>query len=153
MSKIIYIKKIVKDTSQSLKKCPDIIPSGMLLYGKDDNSIKIADGEHTYVELPYLIGGGATGTTNYEELNNLPKINGHTIIGDKTASDYGIIVPTKMSDLVNDEDFVSLQEVLDMKDLIDQDIAALDDKKADKADTYTKEEIRQIYDMIYVEID
>jgi len=153
MSKIIYIKKIVKDTSTSLKKCADIIPSGMLLYGKDDNSIKIADGEHTYVELPYLIGGGATGTTNYEELNNLPKLNGHTIIGNKTAADYGIIVPTKLSDLIDDEGFATLQEVLDMKELIDQDINALDEKKADKADTYTKEEIKQIYDMVYVELD
>ena len=35
-------------------------------------------------------GGGAGGTTNYNDLQNKPTLNGVTIEGDKTSEDYGI---------------------------------------------------------------
>ena len=35
-------------------------------------------------------GGGGGGTSDYEELDNLPKLNGVTIIGDKPLSDYDL---------------------------------------------------------------
>lgn len=35
-------------------------------------------------------GGGGGGTTNYNELENKPSINGHTITGDKSSEDYDI---------------------------------------------------------------
>ena len=34
--------------------------------------------------------GGGEGTDNYNDLNNKPKINGHTLSGNKTASDLGL---------------------------------------------------------------
>lgn len=34
-------------------------------------------------------GGGGGGTTNYNQLSNKPQINGHTLSGNKTASDLG----------------------------------------------------------------
>ena len=36
-------------------------------------------------------GGGGTGTTNYNDLDNKPKINGKTLEGDNTAEYYGMI--------------------------------------------------------------
>lgn len=35
-------------------------------------------------------GGGGSGTSNYDELQNIPTINGVKIIGNKTAADLGI---------------------------------------------------------------
>ncbi len=40
--------------------------------------------------------------SDYDSLINKPKLNGYTLEGNKTAEDYGIIVPTKRSDLPND---------------------------------------------------
>ena len=36
-------------------------------------------------------GGGSGGTTNYNDLNNKPQINGHTLTGDKTGNDLGLL--------------------------------------------------------------
>jgi len=36
-------------------------------------------------------GGGGGGTNNYNDLSNQPKINGNTLIGNKTASDLGLV--------------------------------------------------------------
>lgn len=35
-------------------------------------------------------GGGGGGTSDYEQLENLPQINGNEIIGNKTSADLGI---------------------------------------------------------------
>lgn len=35
-------------------------------------------------------GGGPGGTSDYEELENLPQINGNEIIGNKTSAELGI---------------------------------------------------------------
>lgn len=51
-------------------------------------------------------GGGGGGTSNYNQLTNLPQINGVTLIGNKTSSQLGI--PTKTSDLTNDSGFLTL---------------------------------------------
>lgn len=49
-------------------------------------------------------GGG--GTDNYNDLVNKPSINGVTLAGNKTFSDLGINIPTKVSQLQNDSHFV-----------------------------------------------
>ncbi len=38
-----------------------------------------------------LIKNGGGGTNNYNDLNNLPKINGETLSGNKSASDLGLV--------------------------------------------------------------
>ena len=62
-------------------------------------------------------GGGESGTSNYEELQNLPLINDVVLTGNKTLYDLGIQpkgdyaktddIPTKTSDLTNDSGFIT----------------------------------------------
>lgn len=52
--------------------------------------------------------GGGGGTGNYNDLQNKPRINGHELFGDKTASELGINVPTKVSQLQNDAQYVTV---------------------------------------------
>lgn len=49
-------------------------------------------------------GGGGGGTNNYLALTNKPQINDVELIGNKTSEQLGL--PTKISDLINDSDFV-----------------------------------------------
>lgn len=78
-----------------------------------------------------LAGGGGSGTDNYNELSNLPKINGTTLSGDKSSSSLGLQSEIKegaelASDLVDDSEsdnkFVTSAEKLEWsgkQDLID----------------------------------
>lgn len=43
-------------------------------------------------------GPGPGGTTNYEELSNKPSINGHTLTGNKTSSQLGLITESDITD-------------------------------------------------------
>lgn len=52
-------------------------------------------------------GGGGGGTTNYNDLSNKPSINNVSLVGNKTTSDLGINIPTKVSDLTNDSGYVT----------------------------------------------
>ena len=49
-------------------------------------------------------GGG--GVSNYDDLTNKPKINDVELVGNKTADELGINIPTKLSQLTNDKDFI-----------------------------------------------
>lgn len=64
--------------------------------------------EHTYT---HKYNGNEGGTSDYNELFNLPTINGHTVISDKTGAEYGLAssedIPTKLSELQNDENFIT----------------------------------------------
>ena len=78
-----------------------------------------------------LAGGGGSGTDNYNELSNLPQINGTTLSGDKSSSSLGLQSEIKegaelASDLVDDSEsdnkFVTSVEKLEWsgkQDLID----------------------------------
>lgn len=66
------------------------------------------DDEHLY-SLPYERVPVAP--DDYNGLINKPKINGYTLEGDKSAADYGINVPTKVSDLTNDADYATRSEI------------------------------------------
>lgn len=46
-------------------------------------------------------GGGGSGTTNYNDLQNKPQINGVEISGNKTNAEYGIIIPDTSNMVVN----------------------------------------------------
>lgn len=66
------------------------------------------DEEHLY-SLPYEQVPVAP--DDYNGLINKPKLNGYTIEGDKTAADYGIVVPTKVSDLTNDANYATVSQI------------------------------------------
>lgn len=66
------------------------------------------DEQHLY-SLPYERLRVAP--DDYEGLINKPKINGHTLVGDQSASDLGINVPTKVSDLDNDSHYATESQI------------------------------------------
>ena len=86
----------------------------------------------------YRLGEGA-GTYEYPELNNKPKINGVTLVGDISSANLGIKtsdltndsgyiseadIPTATSDLVNDSGFVNATQVQEVvSDAIPSDIS------------------------------
>ena len=86
----------------------------------------------------YRLGEGA-GTYEYPELNNKPKINGVTLVGDISSANLGIKtsdltndsgyiseadIPTATSDLVNDSGFVNSTQVQEVvSDAIPSDIS------------------------------
>lgn len=49
--------------------------------------------------------------SDYDSLINKPKLNGYTVEGEKTAEDYDIIVPTKVSDLPNDAHYATESQI------------------------------------------
>lgn len=46
-------------------------------------------------------------TSDYEDLENKPQINGVTLMGDLSSDDLGIIIPTNVSDLNNDAEYIT----------------------------------------------
>ncbi len=44
------------------------------------------------------------GTTNYNDLSNKPQINSHTLFGNMSASDLGLVTPSDLSDYVTQDD-------------------------------------------------
>lgn len=95
---IINIADILAGDADSVGKAPInsySAASGRMI--REDGSIiniadLIADGR-----IPGG-GGGAGGTTNYNDLNNKPKINGVEVSGDKTSTDYKISSGTAQVD-------------------------------------------------------
>lgn len=53
----------------------------------DLDMIKVGDGVHHWLDLPYLTGGEAA---DYLSLYNLPSINSITLRGNKTGSELGL---------------------------------------------------------------
>ena len=47
------------------------------------------------------------GTSDYEDLDNKPKINDVELSGNKSLQDLGIIIPTKTGDLENNSNFIA----------------------------------------------
>ena len=70
------------------------------------DGVKGDKGEKGHQGLPGV--NGQPGTTVYSELSDKPIINGVTLEGDKSLSDLG--VPTKISELTDDSDFVKKDE-------------------------------------------
>lgn len=52
-----------------------------------------------------------TGTTDYNELENRPQINGVLLAGNKSLEDLGINIPDSTSDLINDSGFITAEDI------------------------------------------
>ena len=68
---------------------PSIPDEGEVVYATDTNELYIGDGLTKVEELSPISGGGS-GSTNYNELTNKPKINDVTLSGNKTSEDLGL---------------------------------------------------------------
>lgn len=66
------------------------------------------DEQHLY-SLPYE--AVPMSSNNYNDLQNKPKINGVSLVGDKSSADLNIVVPTKTSQLTNDNGFITSSQV------------------------------------------
>ena len=53
-------------------------------------------------------------TGNYNRLEHKPMINGIELIGNKTNEEIGIHIPTKNSELENDEDFIKRENAIEL---------------------------------------
>lgn len=52
-----------------------------------------------------------TGTSDYNELENRPQINGVLLAGNKSLADLGINIPDSTSDLINDSGFITAEDI------------------------------------------
>lgn len=77
-------------------------------------------------------------SSDYENLDNLPSINNVILKGNKTTSDLGIEVPTKMTDLINDDNFVSDEDYVHT----DNNYTTAEKNKLAELNNYDDTEIR-----------
>ena len=63
--------------------------------------------------------GGSGGTSDYNDLDNLPKINNVEVKGNLTTEDLGIDIPTKTSELTNDSGFITEEDLPETDGAID----------------------------------
>ncbi len=95
-----------------------------------DNHLKLMSGD-TELSDVYITGGGG-GSTDYNDLNNKPKINGVELRGNKSTSELGINVPTRTSQLTNDSGFITTSALTPYRTSANQDL--IDATKADTED-------------------
>lgn len=68
---------------------------------EDENlDMNVSQSENVNVEVEQVVRSSST--SNYEELDNLPKINDVTVIGNKNGNAYG---------LINSDDELRFQEI------------------------------------------
>ena len=94
INKVIYGDDTLIDLTQTTAEANDVAEGKMFM----DRGGNLLQGT--------MVGG----TADYEELENKPKINNVELIGNKTTSDLGIVipeVPTKTSQLNNDSGFIT----------------------------------------------
>ena len=83
-----------------------------------------------------IVGGGESGTSNYNELTNKPKLNGQTLQGDVT-----IDIPSKTSDLTNDSGYLTEHQDISGKQDVIADLDTIRDgasKGATALQSYTE---------------
>ena len=91
-----------------------------------------------------LSAKASEGTFNYEELINVPTLNGQKLFGDKTSADYGIVngvssyneltdtptIPTKTSELTNDSNLIVGSNISNIVAISQADFDAIAEKDA-----------------------
>ena len=63
------------------------------------------------IQIYGTIPGGSGGTSNYNELQNKPKINGVELSGNKSAGDLGIPTAVQSFTLIGDSDWLSGEQL------------------------------------------
>lgn len=62
MSQKIYLKTVIKDTSENWSKFTGVLPNGVIAYESDTNKMKLGDGINKIGDLPHMIGDSASAT-------------------------------------------------------------------------------------------
>lgn len=104
------------------------------------------------------IAKSSGGTWNYPDLENLPQINGVTLIDNKTSEELGINIPTKTSDLENNSGFITSDalptKTSDLRNdsgyvtMLDVIWGIIDDAQSDNDSTYSSNKIEAIIDAL-----
>lgn len=100
--------------------------------------------EILYQEVARLeTGGGGTGTDNYNELENKPKINNITLSGNKSGSDLGLASTSDLSAYLTSSDAAATyQTQAGMSDyLTSSDAASTYQTQSGMSNYYTKTEV------------
>lgn len=69
-----------------------------------------AEGDQTHPFTP-TSPINITGTSDYNDLENKPSINGHVLEGDQSSEDLGINIPTRLSQLINDANYAKKSDI------------------------------------------
>lgn len=89
-----HVKAVIqfrRATEKEWRAADPILRMGEPALSIDKNKLKIGVGNKHWSELQYLTNsGGGGGTSDYEELINLPSINSVTLLGDKESSELGL---------------------------------------------------------------
>lgn len=95
MSQKIYLKTVIKDTSENWSKFSGILPNGVIAYESDTNKMKLGDGITKINDLPHMIGDSASATIykfkgSVASKKNLPSTaeNGDVYNVEDTGSNY-----------------------------------------------------------------
>lgn len=95
------------DNKDSIK---EQLLDGDLFRQMDDGKVfRYSKEKNEWYNEPTASGGGGTGgTDSYTKLNNLPKINGHVIVGEEVGASYGLVDKTTLdTELAKKQDKIS----------------------------------------------
>lgn len=98
--------KLRHDISSNWTSANPVLASGELGIETDTNKMKVGDGTTAWADLGYISGSDET-VISYTNVTDKPSINGVTLAGNKTTSDLGIDIPTKVSELTNDSGYTT----------------------------------------------
>lgn len=122
-----YNIRLRNDTRQNwLEQNPTLAQGEVAIEFQDDDNrvkIKVGNGNQSYQDLPYF-----NSPISYTDISNKPQLNGIEINGNKSLIDYGI--QPSGSYLTTDDAIKQLQ------------------LKADKADTYSKDEVDSLFESL-----
>ena len=126
-------------TKEEMKKATDkLYPDGYLVVEKDTKKLYVYEKDADSTEETWKFkevtgeGWGGTGTLNYLDLENKPKINGVILSWDKTSADLNIEAPD-MSDYYTKQE---TNEALNLK--------ANTSDVYNRNNTYTKQEVNDL---------
>lgn len=113
INKVVYGDETLIDLTTTTAEAEDVA-SGKYFMNKNGN---------------LTLGTSEGGSKNYEELDNLPKINNVELKGNKTTSDLGIIipeVPTNISAFNNDSGYITSSSLPTKTSQLDNDSGFID---------------------------
>lgn len=102
-----YINKIMPKKTSDLTNDSSFITGVSTLTFTGAQEAVYNGKQNVTINIPESTSPGGEGTTNYNQLQNKPSINGTSLVGNKTLSDLGINIPTKVSQLTNDSDYAT----------------------------------------------